>query len=118
VCELTVLHIDIPIDFPEKNIAAILKSEYDKLSIDKKSTVDLLFQEKQWFSDRNKIVVGTVLMDRSDEDWCYIIFGIKSDGKYRTLEIGERFFSSRSEATGALIDTMDKICSSGKKVFE
>jgi len=110
--------VDIPIDFPEKNIAAILKSEYDKLSIDKKSTVDLLFQEKQWFSDRNKIVVGTVLMDRSDEDWCYIIFGIKSDGKYRTLEIGERFFSSRSEATGALIDTMDKICSSGKKVFE
>lgn len=109
---------DIPLDFPEKHITAMMRSEYANLSTDKKPAADILFQKKQWFSDSEKLVIGLILMDRADKDWNYVVFGRKSDGSYRTLEMGEKFFSSRSEATNELIETMDKICSSGIKVFE
>ena len=108
----------IPIDFPNTHISSLFKNQYEKFTTDKKPEADFLFNEKQWFTDPNSNVIGTVAMDRYDRDWNYVVFGKRSDGTYRSIDFGSKFYITRQEATADLVAKMESIYLSGQALFD
>lgn len=48
-----------------------------------KSYPNFLATEKYWFADDDQKIIGTVLLDKIDNDWSYVIMILEEDGEYR-----------------------------------
>ena len=72
--------------------------------------------EKEWFADRERIILGALLLDRTDEDWVYLVLGRDELGTFRWID-GESSIRNRDQGRQRLLTTMQRILGSGQKVF-
>ena len=69
--------------------------------------------EEHWFSDDEANIIGTVLFDKIDKDWSYVIMALEEDGKYRFTD-GEVSIEGGKEAIGRITAKMKEIARIGK----
>jgi HJR/Mrr/RecB family endonuclease len=65
-------------------ITEITEEEFSNFNLDKNPNIGI-FLERYWFKNNNENLLGTVVFDRYDDDWAYIILGKEDDGIYRAL---------------------------------
>lgn len=115
---LSVFHRREPFDSPEAEefpVKSILKSDFYALNPARHPGIDILAIEKEWFADKDKIILGCLLLDRTDDDWVYVILGRDERGTYRWIDGGN--YEERDRSREDLVVAMQKILDSGQKVF-
>lgn len=97
-------------------IESITKNEYYSFKPFKNPAVDLYSRDKEWYTDKDRIILGAVLLDTVDNDWVYIILGRDENGVFRWIE-GEVSIKDRDKARENLVQKMMGILLTGHKVF-
>lgn len=97
-------------------IESLLKHEFDALRPARHVTTPTVAVEKEWFADRQRILLGSLLLDRTDEDWVYVVLGRDQLGTFRWID-GEVSIEDRDEARERLLAKMLKTLESGQRVF-
>jgi hypothetical protein len=97
-------------------IESITKNEYYSFKPFKNPAVDLYSRDKEWYADKDRIILGAVLLDTVDNDWVYIILGRDEKGVFRWIE-GEVSIEDRDKARDNLVRKMTSILLTGQKVF-
>lgn len=108
-----------PFDTPQAAnlpIESLLKCRFDALKPARHPATAAIAVEKEWFADRDKVILGALLLDRTDEDWGYIVLGRDELGIFRWID-GEISIRNRDQARRRLVTTMQRILESGQKVF-
>lgn len=108
---------EVSLDFPNTHIISINKNEFVSYKKGKTQEAELLFDEKQWFADSKRNIIGALILDRQDKEWAYVIFGKQTNGFFRLLEI-KHSIKDRKTATAQVIDGMETIYLSGQKTFD
>lgn len=103
------------VDDSSKPIGTILKREFHTL-FKKSEYSDLLSEEKEWFADENRNIIGTVFRDKIDDDFLFVILGRDERGEFRAFEVSHSF-ETREEARKQLIKKMTQIFKSGRMLF-
>jgi hypothetical protein len=62
-------------------IRSIMLSEFNALGIPRRSELDFMAVEREWFATHDRTVLGTLALDRTDKDWLYAIFRRRPGGK-------------------------------------
>ena len=97
-------------------VESITKHEYYSFNPAKNPVVDLISLDKEWYADKDRIILGAVLLDTVDNDWVYIILGRDEAGIFRWIE-GEVSIEDRDKARESLIQKMKGILLTGQRVF-
>ena len=97
-------------------IKSLTQSQFDAFNPQRAPGVEAIATEKSWFADDAGNVIGTILLDRSDNDWNYVILGRDESGAFRWIE-GDSSFQTQELAQEKLIAAMTKLESSGEPVF-
>lgn len=97
-------------------IESILRCEFDALKPERHPLASAVVLEKEWFADRQRTVLGALLLDRTDDDWAYVVLGRDKAGVFRWIA-GEHSIGSRDTARDRLVDAMREILASGQSVF-
>ena len=108
-----------PFDTPQAAnlpIESLLKCEFDALEPARHPATAAIAMEKEWFADRERIILGALLLDRTDEDWAYVVLGRDELGTFRWID-GESSIRNRDQGRQRLLTTMQRILGSGQKVF-
>ena len=101
-------------------INSINREEFDSLNPARNTIVQMITTETAWFSDNDANIIGTVILDKVDNDWGNVVLAKHEDGSYRYIE-GQVSLSSSEEAVKDLVSVMSTIESSGEapeKLFE
>jgi hypothetical protein len=75
-----------------------------------------LATEKEWFGDTKKILLGTVMFEKSDNDWNYVILGRYKNGQHKCIDAGS-CFKTQPEARDELVKKMTDLEKAGKTVY-
>lgn len=67
-------------------IVAISEEEFNNYNLDRHKGLRPFFEEHYWFKTNNENLLGTVVFDKSDRDWAYMILAKESDDIYRAFE--------------------------------
>jgi hypothetical protein len=97
-------------------IKTLSKAQFDAFNPARGPMIGAIATEKAWFADDAGNVIGTVLLDRTDNDWNYVILGRDERGAFRWIQ-GDSSFETRDRAEQKLIEAMAKIEESGETVF-
>ena len=97
-------------------IQSLLKHEFDALKPTRHPATAIIAVEKEWFADKQRIICGALVLDRTDDDWGYVVLGRDQWGIFRWID-GEVSIEGRDQARERLVATMLKILGSGQKVF-
>ena len=97
-------------------IQSLLKHEFDALKSTRHPATAIIAVEKEWFADKQRIILGALVLDRTDDDWGYVVLGRDQWGTFRWID-GEVSIEGRDQAREQLVATMLKILGSGQKVF-
>lgn len=97
-------------------IESLLKCEFNALKPARHPATATIAVEKEWFADRQRIILGALLLDRTDEDWTYVVLGRDESGTFRWID-SESSIDNRDQGRERLITTMQRILESGQKVF-
>ncbi len=73
----------------------------------------LFADEVGWYSDSDKSLIGTIIFDKTDKDWGYVIMAIQEDGRYRSVDINISL-NTQDYAEKELLTKMNKMDSSGE----
>jgi len=90
------------------SIIQISKKEFDSKNPARVGTAQIISTEKSWFADNNKNIIGTVILDHTDNDWTYIVLARHEDGLYRCIDV-DSSIESRSMAEQNLQDKMSNM---------
>jgi hypothetical protein len=108
-----------PFDTPQAAnlpIESLLKREFDALKPARHAAAAAIAVEKEWFADRERIILGVLLLDRTDKDWAYVVLGRDELGTFRWID-GESSITDRDQGRQRLMTTIQKILESGQRVF-
>lgn len=70
--------------------------------------VEMLASEKSWFATEDETLIGTVMFDKGDKDWNYVVLKCAEDGKFRWVD-GNSSFDSQAKAEKALEQKMSAL---------
>lgn len=98
-------------------IESITKYEYYSFKPARNPAVDLISLEKEWWADKERILLGSVLLDTIDNDWVYVILGRDEKGTFRWID-GQVSIEDREEARKGLIQKMKEIIATGQRIFK
>lgn len=101
-----------PAEETGRSIGSLLKSEFDKLNPSRHPMAVVISEEKQWFADRDRNILGVVIKDKVDDDWLYILLGRDERAVFRAIDIGSSI-KSRNEARRLLLSAMENFLLSG-----
>ena len=65
-------------------------------------------EESDWFEDNENNLLGTIVFDKFDKDWGYVILALDSDGGYRAVGVNASF-QSEEHAEHELIMKMAEL---------
>ncbi len=108
-----------PFDSPAAQklpVESLLRCEFDALKPAKHPAAAAFAAEKEWFADRQRIILGSLLLLRADRDWAYVVLGRDEVGTFRWIE-GEHSIQSRDQARERMLVTMLRILDSGQTIF-
>ena len=98
-------------------IKAITQQQFDRYSPARTPMIQMIAEEKAWFSDDAMNIIGTILFDKSDMDWNWVMLGRDPKGSFRAIDT-EASFKTQEEAEKSLKAAMSKVEASGESVFE
>ncbi len=75
-----------------------------------------LVEEHEWYSDDNGNILGIIILDKTDQDWAYIVQGKDDKGVFRYIE-SEHSLPDKQTAQEHLVAMLDELQASGKTVF-
>jgi hypothetical protein len=116
---LTFLHeeVDHAISTQLKdNLVNLLKYEFDGFNHARQPGAENITEEKEWYADNDRNILGIVFRDTIDDDFGHLVLGADGDGIFRTIDV-EAGIQNRSQARDELFKSMEKIIRSGQKVF-
>lgn len=105
-----------PAEETGRPIGSLLKSEFDKLNPARHKMVTVISEEREWFADRDRNILGVVIKDNIDNDWLYIVLGHDERMVFHAIEVGLSL-ESRNKARKQLLVAMETFLQSGQKVF-
>lgn len=73
-------------------------------------------EEAEWYADLDENVLGSVILDRTDQDWNYVVLGRDERGLFRWID-GNVNFNEIGDARGDLFEKIEKYSSDRTKVF-
>ncbi len=94
-------------------IGKIDESEFNSHKVAREPMLGLIASEVAWFASSERSLIGTILFDRSDHDWNFVILGPDKKGRYR-WEHGDSSFESLGAAESAIIAAMSAFERTGK----
>lgn len=97
-------------------IESIMKAEFVSFSPAKNPAVDQIATEMAWFADTEKNIIGTILFDKGDKDWNYVVLGRDEQREFRWIA-GDSSFATQDKAEDELTTAMSKIEESGETIF-
>ena len=97
-------------------INTISRAEFDSFRPSRHPEVDSIFEETEWFADREGVVIGVLARDRADDDWAYAVLGRDEQGTFRAFE-NDVSIVQRDDARLQLIRTMERVLSTGARIF-
>lgn len=97
-------------------IESILKNEFEGFKPARNPALTIIADEKEWFADKNRVILGVLLLDRTDRDWTYAVLGRDEAGVFRWID-GQSSIKTRDKARNQLLATMLRIYESGQSVF-
>jgi hypothetical protein len=77
-----------PHNIPVASLKQISKSHFDILCMARQPFVDDVVWECEWWADEAERVIGTVVLDRTDEDWSFMVLGRDENGLFRGMDMG------------------------------
>jgi len=94
----------------------LLKCEFDEFEFTRKPEPYTVTDEKEWFADNDRNILGLVFRDRIDDDYGYLVLGRDGNGLFHTIDVEVDIYD-RNDARNELFVAMEKFVKSGKKVF-
>jgi hypothetical protein len=68
-------------------IQSITEEEFNSYNFEKNPMSSLFGTEKKWFEDNENNLIATIIKDKIDSDWAYVIMALDSDGEYRAMYV-------------------------------
>jgi hypothetical protein len=87
-------------------IRSITLSEFNALGIPRRSELDFLSIEREWFATHDRTVLGTLALDRTDKDWLYAVFR-RRPGRKAKFEDVQVSIRKHKAARRRLLDAME-----------
>lgn len=97
-------------------IQSIPKREFDRLGPGRGPMVESMVEEVEWFADDEKLVIGVVARDRSDNDFSIAVLGRDERRKFRAIDT-DVSIETVDDARAQLIEKMEKALAAGDKIF-
>jgi len=97
-------------------IKTISKPRFDVLTLSKHPMATIMAEEVEWYADVNENVLGSVIRDRTDNDWNYVILGRDERGLFRWIN-GNVSFAEIGEARKELLQKIEQYAHDGKSVY-
>jgi len=97
-------------------IESLLRCEFDAFKPARHPAAIAIAVEKEWFADKQRIILGVLLLDRTDRDWTYVVLGRDELGTFRWID-GESSIKNHDQARERLMATIRRILESGQQVF-
>ena len=89
-------------------IIPISLEEFNFYYSSRNEIISTFISEKQWFTDSKRNIIGTITLDKLDNDWGYAILAKHEDGLYRGISV-ETSIESYEKAEKAIITAMSQI---------
>jgi HJR/Mrr/RecB family endonuclease len=90
------------------SIIPISNDQFDSFNHARNPLTKMFITEKEWFTDTNRNIIGTITLDRTDDDWGYLVFACDEDQVYRPIDI-KTSIESFKEAEKTIISVMSKM---------
>lgn len=94
----------------------INKHQFDEFNPPRSEVIQPLTEEIAWFADSGNIVAGTVLLDKTDKDWSYVVLGRDERGDFRCIDM-KVSLPIQADAERELQGKMQEYERSGQTVF-
>ncbi|MFZ1659824.1 MAG: hypothetical protein WAT61_13435, partial [Flavobacteriales bacterium] len=96
------------------NIVEIITEEtFNEFNIDKIQGLLGIVDECHWFRVKESNLLGTILFDKIDRDWGYVILALDEDGQFRFTD-GDSSIETEGAAINALTKKLEHITKTGK----
>ena len=97
-------------------IKTINKARFDALAYSRSPHTFFYSEELSWFSDEQENIIGTVIIDKTDNDFGFIVLGRDERSLFRCVD-NEINFETVGQAETALKKKISEYSSSGQSVF-
>ncbi len=98
-------------------IKRISEKEFYDYNVIKNPMASVLGNEVSWFSEKENNLLATIINDRIDNDWGYVIFLKEPNGEYRATEV-EASLETKEIAETKVLEKLEELVQSGKYVEE
>jgi hypothetical protein len=97
-------------------INPISRDEFDAYEPFRAPGVEMLADEQEWYADDFGNVLGSVIRDKVDDDWSYVILGRDERGRFRAIDV-DSSIETRQRASTELLRKMAELETSGELDF-
>ncbi|WP_327019372.1 restriction endonuclease [Croceibacter atlanticus] len=98
-------------------IKRISEKEFYDYNVIKNPMASVLGNEVSWFSEKENNLLATIINDRIDNDWGYVILLKEPNGEYRATEV-EASLDTKEIAETKVLEKLEELVQSGKYVEE
>ena len=95
---------------PAKEIS---EDQFYSYSILKNPLASAIGEEIKWFQDDENNLLGTVIQDKIDKDWSYVILALDADRLYRAIEVNASI-DSEDSSESELLTKMSELAIKGE----
>lgn len=95
----------------------ISKKKYYSNNVELHPLSIVIGKETKWFEDAENNLLGTIVIDNSDEDWGYIILALDSYGEYRSIRV-KHSLETEEHAEHELIVELAELATKGEFIEE
>lgn len=98
------------------SINPITERDFAGFPIEREAIASMLYEEREWFRNVAGNILGILIMDKIDKDYCYVVLGLDQNGRFRAIDM-EIEAGSEDETRNKLIACMQRYEATGQKVF-
>jgi hypothetical protein len=102
---------------PRVGVHSIGRDEFQALSGIVTDASHPLFDEQGWFADETESFLGTVVRDKVDDDWGYVVLARDKHFRFRAIET-DVSMKTRQDARRKLQLKIAELLSSGQRIFD
>jgi hypothetical protein len=95
----------------------ITRRQFDAFCYARQPLLRIISEEVDWFEAFNKKLLATIVFDRTDSDYGYIILGRDSQKMFRCIDVSANFCSTKIEAEHNLRKYISKYKDDGNEFY-
>jgi len=98
------------------NIKKLSEARFAALTFSRDPLAPFISTEVEWYSDKDEIVLGTILFDEYDKDWAFVVLGRDEKALFRCIELNHSI-DDIDDARQGLLNSININTISGNHVF-